>query len=301
MGISVKNRAVILAFRLLASLPHLFVRGIARFLAAIVWLSGSEMRKVTEVNLALCYPNMPEAERQQLAKQAVLETVRTVFEMPHAWLSPAQIALQKIHQVQGLEYIEQLRSEGNGVIIILPHMGNWEYIGLYLAQRFPCTSLYKPTKEPEFNAIVRDARSRTGAELVPTNKKGVLAVVKALKAGGITCILPDQIPDDKNSMVFAPFFGEQAATMTLIPNLLQRGNIKAVCGFAKRREQGGFDIVIQPVDEAIYSEDTATAAAAMNRSMEQLVALAPAQYQWEYKRFRLGPQGKRNCYKRQLI
>lgn len=292
-----KNRALILLFRVLALMPHCMIRAIARFFATLLWWVKDDMRKVSEKNIALCYPDMSHAERQQLAKQAVLETVRTVFEMPICWLGSADKVLNSIHRVEGQQHIEALREQGNGVIIILPHMGNWEVIGLYLAKHFPCTSLYKPTEEAAYNSIVESARSRTGATLVPTNKKGVLAVVKALKAGGITCILPDQIPEDSNSTVFAPFFGEQAATMTLIPNLLQRGNIKAVAAFAKRCEQGGYEIIIQPVDDAIYSEDTVQSAAAMNSCIEKLIALAPAQYQWEYKRFRLGPDGKRKVYK----
>lgn len=51
-----------------------------------------------------------------------------------------------------------------------------------------------------------------------------------------------------------------------------------------------------PVGEDLYSEDIQTSLAALNRGVEAIVALAPEQYQWEYKRFRDRPPGVSAAY-----
>ncbi|MEZ5504873.1 MAG: hypothetical protein R3F38_02350 [Gammaproteobacteria bacterium] len=40
---------------------------------------------------------------------------------------------------------------------------------------------------------------------------------------------------------------------------------------------------------AIYDADESVSAAAMNRTIEALIRMAPEQYQWEYKRFNKRP------------
>ena len=39
-------------------------------------------------------------------------------------------------------------------------------------------------------------------------------------------------------------------------------------------------------DERVYSDDDVQSATGVNASVEAAIGLAPAQYQWEYKRYR---------------
>ena len=48
---------------------------------------------------------------------------------------------------------------------------------------------------------------------------------------------------------------------------------------------GGYTVHFLPADPAIADADLAVAAAALNRGLEACVRVAPAQYQWTYKRF----------------
>jgi KDO2-lipid IV(A) lauroyltransferase len=48
-------------------------------------------------------------------------------------------------------------------------------------------------------------------------------------------------------------------------------------------------MVVMEADPAIYSEDQLTSVAGLNASVAACVQRAPAQYQWEYKRFRRLP------------
>lgn len=285
-------------FSLAARLPFGLRRFIAGVLSQLIWIFNTDIRRTTEVNLRLCYPTLNDKDHQQLAKNSIYHTLLLAFEIPVVWSQTAEKSLTQIVSVEGKALLDEAQKQGKGIIVIAPHLGNWEYLGLYLGQYYQATSLYSPPKKHWLEETTRKGREKTGANLQPANKKGVMAVLKALKNGGVTGILPDQLPGKDGGAAYVPFFGQITPTMTLIPSLLRRGNIIAVVGFAKRLDKDQFAISFRPAPEAIYDADENIATAAMNAAVEEVVQLAPEQYQWEYKRFRRGDnREKRRIYK----
>jgi KDO2-lipid IV(A) lauroyltransferase len=57
-------------------------------------------------------------------------------------------------------------------------------------------------------------------------------------------------------------------------------------------------MVYREPDPELYDADPARSLAALNRSVEAVVREAPAQYQWEYKRFKARLDGAPDLYKR---
>ncbi|MCP1325714.1 lysophospholipid acyltransferase family protein, partial [Halomonas sp. 707D4] len=209
----------------------------------------------------------------------------TMLELGHAWIaSPARVEAH-ILAVHGRDKLDDARAQGRGVIVLAPHFGNWEVLNFWLSSHFPFTAMYEPPKIADLEPIIRHGRERMGASLVPTNSRGVAALLKALKRSEAIGILPDQEPD-WGSGVFAPFFERPAYTATLLPKLVARTQARVVTGMALRVPGKGFVIHFLDADERVYSEDDATSATGVNASVEASIALDPAQYQWEYKRYR---------------
>jgi KDO2-lipid IV(A) lauroyltransferase len=113
---------------------------------------------------------------------------------------------------------------------------------------------------------------------------------KALQAGGVVGITPDQQPK-LGGGEFAPFFGRQALTLSLIPRLAERSGAAVLFGFAERGADGRFEIHFEPAPAAIASPDLAEATAAMNAGVEAIARRDLWQYQWTYKRWTLRPPG----------
>src|SRR5690606_27260248 len=147
---------------------------------------------------------------------------------------------------------------GRGVVILAPHIGNWEWLGRWLGRHFQAANMYLPPKKnPELGAALVAARSRDGPVLVPAAAGGVRALLRRLKAGGVVAILPDQEPKQAGAE-FAPFFGQPALTMTLASNLLARTGARAVFAAALPHVDGGVRLVFRAPPAAIYAEDAAT-------------------------------------------
>ena len=268
-------------------LPLWLLYGLGRAVGRYNYGFRTRMARVTRRNIERCFPDWTREQQRQLEKASLRETGRLGGEIMAVWSRSLGWTHKRILRVQGLDAVKEHLARGKGLIVLAPHLGNWEVLGVYLSELGQVTNLYEPPKRQEFEALVRSSRQKAGAKLVPTNTKGVAALLQALKRGQITGILPDQTPNQAGG-TFTEFFGQPAFTMTLIHKLIQRTGCAAVYGYA-RRVEGGFEIVFRLVEEELYSDDEQGALRALNRGIEACVLDIPEQYQWEYKRFKKQP------------
>jgi len=121
---------------------------------------------------------------------------------------------------------------------------------------------------------------------------GVRTLFKRLREGGVVGILPDQQPKAGDGD-FAPFFGIDALTMTLLPRLAARSGAAVLFAWCERIGEGApqFALHVEPADPALSGPDLVQALVAMNAHIERIARRNPAQYQWTYKRFKIRPPG----------
>lgn len=252
--------------------------------------------RITRRNIEICFPELTAQEREAFALRSLEETGRSAGEMGMSWMWSASRVLKKIDKVSGEDILQNALDQNKGVILIAPHLGNWEVLGLYLSGRYPTTSMYRPPKLELMDKIIKRKRERIGAKLAPANVKGVRMTMKALKAGELVIILPDQ-EADIGSGVFAPFFGVEAYTMKLLPQLAAQTGAIVVSGYARRvSDSDGFELCFNAADSAVGDKDLTVAAAAMNAEVEKCARQEPDQYQWEYRRFDYRPEGEPKIY-----
>lgn len=285
-------------FRLMSWLPFSWLRWMGRVLGRCLLLTSNRSHSVTAENIAACFPALTASEQQHRVALSLQNLGMTALEMPYVWCRSPATVLSKIESVDGLSHLEQALNDGKGVIILGPHIGNWELIGLYLGQRYPMTIMYQPPANPALEDIIIRSRERAGAKLVPTNTSGVKAQLRALKKGELVGVLPDQVPPPESGD-FAPFFGVPALTPTMTYNLLNRTGAKAIFAVVKRNlQRDTFQLQFMAAPETIYSDDQQQSLQGLNHGVEQCVLMAPEQYQWEYKRFKRQPKGAKKYYQK---
>ncbi len=253
-------------------------------------------RRISAINLARCLPELTPSQQRRLLWRSFAESGKMLGEMGAVWLWPRQRLLELVREVRGEQYLRSAREENRGVIIITPHLGNWEMVGLYLSARYPITSLYRPHRIRSLDRIMRHGRERLGATLVPTDKHGVKKLLTALRRGELIGMLPDQDPG-YDSGRFASLFGIQANTMTLASRLAAKSGAPVIACWAERLPRGrGFRLHFSPTPATLGSRDLDPALAALNREVERLIRQCPQQYQWSYARFRRRPPGEPPFY-----
>ncbi|MDF3013607.1 MAG: lipid biosynthesis lauroyl acyltransferase [Cellvibrio sp.] len=275
-------------FKLLALLPLGLLRALGAALGSLMWLFNGRAAKVTRENIALCFPELSAAGQSHLARQSLQETAKTAMEAGAIWRNSWPWLQGKTVAMEGDEILRAKLAEGKGVLVLAPHHGNWEVVAPYLASVANLTAMYQPLDNPKMDELVLAGRSKLNITMAPTNRKGVMMLFKALQGGTIVGILPDQVPGREAGGEIAPFFGQPALTMTLVHGLIQRTGC-AVCSCYAERIAGGFKLVVLEADAQIYSEEQLASVTGLNASVAACVRRAPAQYQWEYKRFRRLP------------
>jgi len=291
-----KSTLIIAGLKILSWLPLPLLHGLAFIIGQLLYWLPNKLKKTAQTNLVLCFPNDSIEKRQQLLRKTLIESIKTALEMAAMWFWSIE-RLNKLNKgINGLEVLQTAIQENKGVIALTPHIGQWEFLGLLSYHYSPMTSLYRPPRLKELNEFLVNARKRTGNSLVPTTAFGVKSLYSSLKKGHMAGILPDQDPG--NSGIFAPFFGIQTNTMSLVTKLAQRTDASIVIAYAQRLPWGqGYVTHIHPVNrEGIIDKDPLLATGALNKTIEQCILECPEQYQWIYKRFKKRPENEAKIY-----
>ena len=268
-----------------------------RLIGLLSLITPNRNRFVTEKNIELCFPLMSAQQQQQLARNSLIEMGKTFTEAGPMWKWPKEKLFNLIKSVHGEELLQQALKSQHGVILALPHLGNWELLGIYCSTNYTTTSMYQKPKLKQLDAIIKYGRERLGANLVPADNTGVRAMLKALKNNGVVCILPDQEPNTGTG-IFAPFFGLQAYSMTLISRLAKKTQASVILAYTKRLASGeGYEIIftdLPEMSEKVKAETLDDSVVYLNNELEKTIRDLPEQYQWSYKRFRNQPFSKDN-------
>ena len=269
-------------------------RRLARWLGWAAWRLNTTDARVTRTNVALCFPELSAAEADALARRSLQNTAALLTESGVVFHWRRERWLPLVRRVQGEFLIRDAIRSGAGVLLLAPHLGNWEFLSLYLG-RYRFLALYDPPRQRALEAPILRSRRRSGARFQPIAAAGIRSLYGVLRRHGVAALLPDQVPE-RQAGVYARFFGHPALTMTFAHRLI-RATRPRVLLCAALRTPGGFDVRIVEAETGVYDPDPAVSARAMNAGIEALVRADPAQYQWEYKRFKRQPPGHPGVYR----
>ena len=284
-----------LTLAITAILPLKLIHLFGKAMGALSWKSNSRIRRIAEKNIQLCFPELNHSQQEELVKKVLYETGKVILETGMMWLGDKQKTLKLVKKTNNQHLIDDALKNNKGIILAMPHYGSWELTSLYCAKHYPMTTMYAPQSDIKVENLMREARQRTGAKLVPTDNTGIRAMTKALKQGEAISILPDQSP--KSNGLFAPFFGQPCYTMTLLSKLAKKNNAVVIFTYAKRlKDSSGFEIIFREAGKDFTKLELEDSVAQLNLDIEKLIRETPYQYQWTYKRFKEQAEGQPSVY-----
>jgi KDO2-lipid IV(A) lauroyltransferase len=273
-------------------LPMPWISFLGSGLGSIIYLFGRG--RVTRINLALCFPEMPESERKALARKHFRMLGRNALELSlMVWGSEKQ--LLSLIRVEGLEH---LRAEmGKPVIVFAPHFIGLNMGGIRTGHEIPrSASIYSRQKNPVLDRIFWRARTRFGDPVLVSRQEGLRAAIRVIKSGKAFYFLPDMDFGIRDA-IFSPFFGVQTATITALPRLARLTGA-AVVPVVTRQEGRGYVVRFYPRWENYPTDDIEADVRRMNAFIEDRVREMPEQYFWAHKRFKTRPPGEPSPYRK---
>lgn len=285
--LSVKSRLAVALLHGLAKLPPDWADRTGRTLGRKLDSGKSRAKRTTQTNIELAFPEMPVIERQRLVRASLKDLGEKAARMARVWVLGKNNP-DKIQDPDNYEVFTESLAHGHGVMLLVPHLGNWELLGQWVSDHGPLNAMYRPAKLQGIDELVLAGRTSQGYKVHPTNMKGVAGLMKALKRGEMVAVLPDQEPDQAGGE-WATFFGQPALTMTLAHRIAQKcPNARVLLASAIKTAHRQYQVVLEPVPESFSRPDGLQV---MNDGIEALVRQYPEQYQWEYKRFSTQPDG----------
>jgi len=164
-------------------------------------------RQMIERHLRRANPKLRGASLRVAAQQAFDSYARYYmesFRLP----SLSKRTVDRYFTKEGYEHITAALEKGNGCIFALPHLGGWEWAGRWMTdQGHRLTVVVEALEPPELFEWFADLRASLGMTVVPTGPNAGAAVMKALRANEVVCLLCDR--DIDRNGVEVEFFGER--------------------------------------------------------------------------------------------
>lgn len=227
-------------------------------------------------------------EQERVVGDVFANIGRTLFELARfRKLTPESI--KRIIVPDGLEAVDAALAAGKGAIIVVPHFGNWELAGAYLAMSgYPVDVLVTTQHNSLVDAVLTSLREGAGVGIIRVGRT-VRHVFGALKQNRIIAIAADQ--HAPAAELVTEFFGRPAAAARG-PALFAIRCGAPILPFCMRRER--YDRHVIMPGPAIYpprEQDEESAIRSMTeqylRFFESCIRAYPAQWMWTHRRWKL--------------
>lgn len=249
---------------------------------------------IAKINLLQCFPEKKEAEIEAMVVEHFRFQMTSLLHYGLIWWAPLS-RLRKCIETRGFEQVDKLRQQGKNIIILTGHTTGLEFLGIALSAEFECVGPYKPMRNEVIDWLVARGRARLGT-LVYTRDDGFRPLIKAVRDGRILIYLGDEDLGADVS-VFAPFFGVQKATISVIGRLARSCNAVVIpcVGFYDPVEAGYIVKMFPAIDGFPSGEDTSDAVL-VNIATENMIRESLLQYFWTLRLFQTRPPGEAPLY-----
>jgi KDO2-lipid IV(A) lauroyltransferase len=161
------------------------------------------------------------------------------------------------------------------------------------------STVYRPHRKPVLEWMNKRHLARNFKTVIPRNQGK--AMVRVLRDQGCLFFLPD-IDAGKKQSVFVNFFNIPTASVASVPKLVALGKAKVVLVYGQRKSDfSGYELKFSEPLINYPSGEVLSDVARINDAMEQLIRQCPAQYLWQYRRFRTRPPGEADFYPKKKV
>ena len=232
-------------------------------------------------NLSMIFPQMPQAEKEELARKVPRQIGRTLMEM----FSPSdlkRVAASAELMGAGVDHVMSAKIEGKPIVFVSGHMGNYDVSRAAMIQRgFEVGALFRNMNNARFNAFYVSKIEEVGKPLFARGRRGLAEMVKFLRQGKAVAIMVDQHVTAGEPLTF---FGHTAYTALSAAEMALKYNALLVPIYTIRQPDGlSFKIILEaPVEHSTPEEMTQK----LNDSLEAQVRAHMDQWFWIHRRWK---------------
>lgn len=257
-------------------LPQSAIPGISRIAGSAGARLLKGRRSIVTRNLTRVLGRVPEPA---LVRKSFASYVRYWLEALRLPVVPYE-ALDRRFEVEGLDRLVDARARGNGVILALPHLGNWDVAGYWLVNNdVPLTVVAERVEPPKLHTWFTDFRTSLGFEVLVNGPAVSSQIISALHANKAVALLCDRDVDGSGTPT--EFFGEQTRLPRGPATLALRTGAALIPAGVYETPKGYRAFVGEPVSterRGSLREDVERVSNELTRRMEEIIRKAPEQW-----------------------
>lgn len=264
------------------TLPESVLSGAARVITtAIPWIAP-ERRRIVERHLERSHGRALSAAEKQAGVRAVFGTYARYWTESTRLPTLTAEEIDRGFTYTGFEHIEDSVAAGKGTILVLPHLGGFEFAAAWLNKvcGYDVTAIVENLDDDEVREFMRQWRSGAGMQVVPLGKGLGAEIVKRLRANHIVCIMNDR--DIAGGGVEVEFFGERTTIPGGAATLALRTGARIVPVAVYHHERTNHAVVRAPIAvERVgkrLADDVARITQNIAQVMEDQIRRAPTQW-----------------------
>jgi len=206
------------------------------------------------------------------------------------------VDMEYINKYANAEVMDHIRGEvdaGRGLIMAVPHMGNWDLAGVSAhILGFPFLYIARRQKNELTNEYLNRMRSVTGIETIMSDDRGILKnLVKRLRSGALFAMLPDV--RNRTAALNISYLGANANIAAGMALFSKMANVPIFPGVFRRE---GWTKHVWKIFPPIYPDEKLSREEDYLRMTQHVFDLftdavkeTPEQYFWYNKRWVLEP------------
>src|SRR5215510_12356185 len=258
-----------------------------------------KLRRTSESNLKLAFPEISALERQRLVRGCFENLGRLLAIFSH-FTKRDPAPLKRLIQAEGLEHLAAAKNRGRGIILFTGHVGAWELtsFGMSLLGH-PFSFLVRRIDNPKIEELIDQARMHHGNRTID-KRFAAREMLQILQTGGVLGLLVDLNALDREG-IFVDFFGVPASTTFILAKLALRTGARVLPIFAPWDQKRGRFIV--KIDEPLAvprsgdeDQDVRQLTQSFTNVIEKYVRLYPDQWLWIHRRWKTRPPGSPPVY-----
>jgi KDO2-lipid IV(A) lauroyltransferase len=221
---------------LVRALPLRVCVSVSQILAEVYWIVVKHRRQIVTGNVLPAFGEDLAAARKT-AHKLFRQFSRKIVDL---WRYEAGLPIEDLFgEYSGWEHFVQAQEQKRGVLLVTPHLGNWEFGAPWLAQRgvkLLVITLAEPTAE--FTKLRQESRGRWNVEtlVIGEDPFGFLEIIKRLEQGATVALLMDRPPPA--TAVTVELFGRPFLASMAAAELARASGCMLVPVYLPRTDQG---------------------------------------------------------------
>ncbi|HDS09363.1 MAG TPA: hypothetical protein ENN73_03965 [Firmicutes bacterium] len=275
--------ALLFFMRLGYILPRSYTMFFGRLLGRIGYFFIKKPLRLMRSNLRTAFKERySSSEIEDLCRKNFEHWGITLFETVNL-LKVRELKDLKGHvRLYNLELLESNLRRDRGIILLTPHLGNWEVTAAVLSLKgYKFAVLAKEVYDNRLNDVI--LRIRGGRRIVNIPRDSIITAIRYLKQGYILGILPDQATDVSGAYV--DFFGKPAFTPTGPAKLSIKTGIPILLFYNYRDDTGIIHVVFDKLIEKSYTDEV-DLTRVWSRYFEEYITRYPEQWVWMHERWK---------------